>query len=133
MKRGKRKVHPEALPNHIMAVIDERKLVDFALNKAHTIGKDLADNFEKVLGFDKFNWQGLAKQIIEKLPKYKANFKREDICSKRYWVDIPIKGPNGKTATVRTVWILRLDADHPILDTLKVLVDSEGNQRNEGS
>jgi hypothetical protein len=122
MEAGDIKIYPDSLPNYAMAVIDERRLVNFALDKAHTIGRVLADNFDNVLGFNKTNWQELAKQIIEKLPEHHAILEREDICSRRFRVDMPIEGVNGKTALVRTIWIFRTDAEHPILDTLKVLL-----------
>jgi hypothetical protein len=105
----------------MMMVIDERKLVSYALNIAHTIGKDLAEKFQSVLGFDKSNWVELANQISEKLPQYEAVLIREDMHGRRFRVDLPVLGANGNTAIVRTIWIILADTESPILDTLRVL------------
>lgn len=113
------------LPNHNMMVIDERKLIKYALDKAHTIGRDIAENFKSALGFDKFNWKDLANQISEKIPHHEAVLIREDMHGTRFRVDLPILGVNGKTAMVRTVWIILADTEPPILDTLIVLPQSE--------
>ena len=114
--------HKNALPNCAMLVIDERKLTAYALDVAHTVGKDLAEKFKSVLGFDKSNWKELSNQISENVPHHEAVLLREDIHGSRFRVDLPIVGANGNTAIVRTVWIILNDTESPILDTLKVLL-----------
>jgi uncharacterized protein len=116
-----RPAHKNALPNYVMMVIDERKLIAYALDISHTIGKDLAEKFKSVLGFDKSNWMELAKQITENVPHFEAILVREDMHGKRFRVDLPVLGANGNTAIVRTVWIILADSESPILDTLRVL------------
>jgi len=124
--------HKDALPNYQMMVIDERKLVAYALDIAHTIGKDLAENFKSVLGFDKSNWMELANQISENLPHYEAVLLREDMHGRRFRVDLPVLGANGNTATVRTVWIILAETESPLLDTLRVLPQGGGETQHEG-
>lgn len=43
-----------------------------------------------------------------------------DQYGQRYTVDIPIMGPNGNTANVRTGWIIKTGSDVPELTTIFV-------------
>ena len=59
-------------------------------------------------------------QIYEKLPQCIAVVGKADIYGQRYTVDIPIIGENGKTAIIRTGWIIKSGAMKPELTTLFV-------------
>src|SRR5215208_8171032 len=93
-----RSPHPNALPNYEKAVIPRNKLEDYALNPAHTDGQHKARLFKSILGFEKADWEELAKIILDELPYHEASLSREDQWGKFYSVSLPIVGPNGNTA-----------------------------------
>jgi len=60
------------------------------------------------------------QQIYAQLPNSEAVLGKLDEYGQRYTVDMLITGPNGKTATVRTGWIIKEGSDIPELATLWV-------------
>ncbi|MBC2265067.1 hypothetical protein HCB37_11130 [Listeria booriae] len=113
-------VAKNALPNVGAAKIDPKKLTEYALNLDHPVGGNKARVFESVLGFNKSNADDLMNQIYKKLPDSDAVLGKIDQYGQRYTVDLEIIGPNGKTATVRTGWILKPDSTTPEMTTLFV-------------
>ena len=109
-----------ALPNVEDATINPKKLTDYALNPEHPVGANKAKVFDSALGYNQSNADGLMNQIYEKLPQTESVLGKVDNYGQRYTVDIPITGPNGNTATVRTGWILKPGSTKPELTTLFV-------------
>jgi hypothetical protein len=109
-----------ALKNCDKANIPIEKLVNYALSPNSIDGKNKAKVFESVLGFTQKNAELLKQQILQNLSKYKAETGSLDKYGQRYAVDMLIKGPNGKTATVRTGWIIDQGSDIPRLTTVFV-------------
>ncbi len=105
--------HPKALPNHQNAVIPRSKIEDYALNPAHTDGQHKARLFKSILGFERRDWEALSNAILGELPFNESIFNREDVWGKYYLVSLVIQGPNGNTARVTTVWIVRHGTEHP--------------------
>ncbi|WP_338037328.1 DUF6883 domain-containing protein [Listeria costaricensis] len=62
----------------------------------------------------------LLEQIYNKLPQYDAVLRKSDLYGQRYTVDMEISGSNGKTAIVRTGWIIKNNSLSPELTTLFV-------------
>lgn len=60
------------------------------------------------------------QQIQSKLPTSNAILGTADKYGQRFTVDITITGPNGKTAIVRTGWILEPGSDVPRMTTIFV-------------
>jgi hypothetical protein len=60
------------------------------------------------------------KQIQKNLPNTPATLGKADQYGQRYTVDMLIKGANGKTATVRTGWIIKSGSNTPEMTTLFV-------------
>ena len=87
-------------------------------------GKDKARVFKAALGFEQADWELLKERILEALPYFEATLRNEDEYGKRYNVELPITGPNGKTVTVLTAWIFRPGTDYPFFVTALCL---EGN------
>jgi filamentous hemagglutinin len=104
--------HPKALPNYQNAVIPRSKLEDYALNPAHTDGQHKARLFRSILGFERRDWKLLSDAILDELPFHEAIFNREDGWGKYYLVSLPIKGPNGNSALVTTIWIIKPRDDY---------------------
>lgn len=98
-----------------VTIKEKKKLHGYCLNPEHPLGKHKAKVFKSVLGFEQKDYRRLAAQIRVKAPKYESVPGEIDIYGRRYTIDMPIKGPNGKTATVRTAWIVRTGETIPDL------------------
>lgn len=93
-----------ALPNYRAAVIEEDKLVNYALNPHSERGQHKARVFDQVLGFNLANWMLLQRAILNALPDHQATFSTETVFGRKYEVVVPITGPSGRTANVTTIW-----------------------------
>ena len=92
------------LPNCAHAIIEDSKLVHYALNPHSERGQHKARVFAQALGFNLSNWERLKQAIIEALPARPATVTSETAFGKKYEVVVPITGPNGRTVDVLTVW-----------------------------
>ena len=92
------------LPHCEQAVIEDSKLVRYALNPDSERGQHKARVFTRTLGFNLSNWELLKQAILEALPTRPAHATSETAFGKKYEVVIPITGPNGRTGDVRTIW-----------------------------
>lgn len=108
------------LPNADRAVIDERKLTEYALNPAHPRGREKARQFATALGYDRANYAGLVDQIRAAIGLHEAMLVRQDRYGRHYRVDLTLAGPQG-TAQVRTGWLIDRGKDVPRLTTAYVL------------
>lgn len=103
------------------AYIPESKLLDYALNIGHTKGgRDKAIAFEKALGYNKSNYKQLIEDVKSNLSKYPAVYKGKIKDGEKYEVKIELAGPNGKTATVITGWLIEVQTGRPRLTTIYV-------------
>lgn len=117
----KREVHPNALPNYKKAVIPRSKLEDYALNPASTDGRHKARLFKSILGFERSDWETLAKTILDALPYHEALPAGEGLWGKKYLVALTMVGLNGNTGIVETIWIIRAETDYPSFVTPRVI------------
>ncbi|GGX64947.1 DUF6883 domain-containing protein [Saccharospirillum salsuginis] len=101
------------------AIIDPRKLTEYALNPDHPRGKDKARVFEAALGFNQTNATDLLEQLREGVMNNTPIAGKVDQYGSRFTVDIPVVGPNGE-AIVRTGWIYKPDSSVPEMTTLFV-------------
>lgn len=101
------------MPNYEKAVIPRSKLEGYALDPAHTDGRHKARLFKSILGFEKADWELLAKIILDELPYYEAILSKEDLWGRYYSVSLTILGLNGNLAIVQTVWIIKTGTDYP--------------------
>jgi hypothetical protein len=92
------------LPNCEHAIIEDSKLVCYALNPHSERGQHKARVFAQALGFNLSNWELLKQAIVEALPARQATVTSETVFGKKYEVIVPITGPNGRTVDVLTVW-----------------------------
>jgi hypothetical protein len=111
---------PAPLRNSRLAVVDLRKLVDYALNPDNPVGRQKARVFAAALGFDRSNGHLLVDEIRRGVMASPAEPGMVDAYGARYRVDLPLTGPRG-SAVVRTAWIYRTGSDVPELVTLHVL------------
>jgi hypothetical protein len=108
------------LLNADRAIIDVRKITDYALNPQSTSGgADKARVFESALGYNLSNYEGLLAQIQAGVSENAPMAGQIDRYGSRFTVDIPVTGPNG-SAIVRTGWIYDPGSTVPRLVTLYV-------------
>lgn len=101
-------------------VIDQRKLVEYALNPESPYGRHKARVFEQVLGITQANYAELLVQIEQHAPEAEATAGKEDEFGIRYRVDFQVRGANGREAIVRTGWIVLHGSNEARLATLYV-------------
>ena len=81
-------------------VIDERKLLHYALNPEHPDGKHKARAFFDVLGYDRSNYSLLLDNIKAHLSEYPVIEGFEDQSGKRFSVTLKILGLRGRLTSV---------------------------------
>lgn len=111
--------HPDALRNVDRAYIPEDKIRKYALRNP---GKKRP--FE-ALGFslEMDNWQALRDAILDALSNCPAVFDKRNEWGTFFEVVVPVRGPSGKVAPVRTYWIYKGEQDFPSLVTLFINTD----------
>jgi hypothetical protein len=100
--------------------IDPRKLTEYALNPDNPVGADKAVIFQRVLGYNRDNYQSLLEQIQSQAMAAGAIPKSEDQHGQRYQVDLEVVGTESKRAIVRIGWIVQSETDFARLVTLYV-------------
>ncbi len=108
------------VPGANKAVVDLRKLVSYCLDPAHVVGKHKARVFEKALGISVDSAFQLAASLKWAVANVDAKIGVLNSFGQRYIVDHEM-AYNGRTAMVRSVWIVEQDTDFPRLVTCFVL------------
>lgn len=100
--------------------IDTSKLTKYALNPKSDKGRHKARVFKAVLGYTQTNYQSLLAQIQAQSLTAQAKIIRTDKFGSHLQVDLEIVGPHGKSALVRTGWLVEPNSDIAQLTTLYV-------------
>lgn len=96
------------LPNALEEVeVQSRKLTDYLLNSGHPKGRSKAVFFERVLDISSTDSKFLEVQFVDALREAQFVDVRLDDYGIRFGAELPIKGRNGRTATIETAWIVR--------------------------
>lgn len=114
------KSNAEKLPNFEKASIPVSKLSGYALNKNHPVGKHKAIAFEKVLGYTEANQNDLIAEIRRGLAQYRAVSRKATQYGQPFEVQMVITGANGRTAKIKTGWIIESDSTVPRLTTVYI-------------
>ncbi|WP_420998529.1 DUF6883 domain-containing protein [Cupriavidus sp. 30B13] len=101
------------------AVIDPRKLTEYALNPEHPVGGNKARVFESAMGFTKSNAEDLMQQLRQGVMSNTPIAGKVDQFGSRFTVDIPVTGPIGN-GTFRSGWIYKPGSNVPELTTIFV-------------
>jgi hypothetical protein len=101
--------------------INDRKLIEYALNPENPIGRHKALVFEQRLGFTKANSGQLRQQIETHALQAEASLQRTDQYGQHYRVDLEVVGAIGQQGTIRTGWVLPPESDTAQLVTVYVL------------
>jgi hypothetical protein len=108
------------LPNGERAVVDIRKLTEYALNPDHASGADKAAGFSKALGMTPSDAAALRLLLLEAAGTAEARPFNTIPEGELLTVDAMIDW-NDRRAVVRTGWIIRNGEDFPRLTTAFVM------------
>lgn len=87
--------------------VQSKKLTGYLLNGDHPEGRSKAKFFERDLGITFLDSHYLQSQLIDALRTVRLIDVELDEYGIRFNAVLPIKGRNGRTATIRTGWIVR--------------------------
>lgn len=104
------------IPNSHLALIEREKITDYLLNPEHPDNGGKAAFFA-ALGFSSDRWETLAEALRKLTLTAPVSGEMETVHGIKYIVDGQIKGPLGKTASVRTIWIVDAESSFPRLVT----------------
>jgi hypothetical protein len=107
------------LPNAERAVVEMEKLLAYSLNPGHEVGKHKAVVFKSVLGVTLEDAGWLRETILRRVIDSEAAPGDESPFGEKYVVDIEV-ARGGRTATVRTTWIVAHGTDFPRLTSCYV-------------
>jgi len=102
------------------AFIDPRKLEEYSLSLEHPRGRHKARVFQSALNVSKNNVAELEMRIRQAITEEECTQGDSDRFGERYTVDFQWTR-QGRTATVRTTWIVRTGEDFPRLTSCCVL------------
>ncbi len=100
------------LPNSQTAEIPIEKVRDYLLSMTHLVGRYKAVYFASI-GFDSDSPELLETAIRELIESEPAVSVDKTEYGQKYLVRGFIKGPNGRTSMLETVWIVLNSAMHP--------------------
>lgn len=104
------------VPNAENAVVDIRKLTKYVLNQAHDDGKHKARLFKAALNLTAKNAESLQIALLEAVKNVDCVAGKADRFGQRYTVDFLFKW-QGKSAIIRSAWIIEHNSDVPRLTT----------------
>ncbi len=98
------------LPNGDRAIVTTDKIVHYCLNKQHPQGGDKAVTFDIVLGLNMTNWTLLRDLLLHMAATAPAVLRRVNRHGEHYTIDFEFTGRNGRTAPIRSNWIIEGEA-----------------------
>jgi hypothetical protein len=100
------------LPNADDAVIDSAKLRDYLLSTAHPLGRFKA-RFFKALGFTPDQWPELESALRTQHLTQDAEAAGVVPDGRKFTIRAILVGPNGQSASVVSVWVVRTSESAP--------------------
>lgn len=100
------------LPNADRAVIDETKIRDYLLSDTHPVGRFKA-SFFSALGYSSDSWEQLSKDFLTLVRTAPAAPGKRSVFGRTFQVDGMLTGPSGRSAQLRTVWIIHASEEVP--------------------
>jgi hypothetical protein len=99
------------LPNYERAILPVEKVRDYLLSDSHPIGRYKAAVFRS-LGYESENSEVLVADL-RKLLIFDAAEVHSSEFGAKYAVRGTIRGPNGESGVIVSIWIVRNDEDFP--------------------
>jgi hypothetical protein len=104
------------LPTPERAVVEQTKIVEYLLAFDHPEGAGKAECFAR-FGFPIENWQLLAGALIAHAKTNPVSSELSSEFETKYRIDGPIACPDGRSPSIRAVWIVDKGTDAPRLVT----------------
>lgn len=101
-----------SLPNADRAIIDPAKVRDYLLSSVHPVGRFKAAFFVSS-GYTQDRWETLRDDLLALAKSGDAVPGRLSVFGRMFEVDGMLTGPSGRTAEIRTVWIIASDEASP--------------------
>ena len=114
-----------SLPAEDQLEVPAKKLLGYALNIDHNKGKHKARLFSDLLGIDADHWRYLAYQIMDEVRNAKLNRVRVTEHGIQYDALLPVAGPNGRTLTIETAWIIRSEGPAQLVTAFPASKDKQ--------
>jgi hypothetical protein len=108
------------LPDAGRAVVEIGKLRDYSLNSEHEAGKHKARVFKSALGLTADDAEWLREKILSAAQTGEAVARPDSPFGAHFVVDVLVER-EGRTALVRTAWIVELGTDFPRLTSCYVI------------
>jgi hypothetical protein len=108
------------LPNRNEAVLDIRKIEDYCLSPLHPRGRHKARVFREALDLQRSDAKWLRDVLLEAARSCEASQMAADAWGTQWRLDAAIRR-QGKSAVVRTIWIVRTGEIAPTFVTCWVL------------
>ncbi len=99
------------------AIIAPAKLRDYLLSEEHPDGRSKARYLAR-LGYSRAEWGRLDRDLREQILPLKARPVRESPWGSKYEILGVLKGPSGRAAWIRSIWIVLRRETRPRLVTL---------------
>jgi hypothetical protein len=105
------------LPNADRAVVDPAKIRDYLLSEVHPVGRFKARVFA-ALGYAPDQWESFRDDVLAIARTDEVITETKTEHGRKFEVDGILNGASGRSAPVRTVWIIRANEDFPRLVTV---------------
>lgn len=92
------------IPEHAELVISKAKVRDYLLSPSHSVGRHKA-RFFRSLGYGQHHWTVLTEQLLNQARSNQGEIIESEY-GRKYLFRGVLKGPNGRSATLVSVWIL---------------------------
>ena len=104
------------LPNAENAYVEQAKIVDYLLAPEHPEGTGKAKFFAH-FGFTVDAWERLAEALLVHAHTLPVVSMSETRYGTKYRIEGPVVCPDGRSPSIRTVWIIDSGAENPRLVT----------------
>jgi hypothetical protein len=108
------------LPNPERAIISADKLEGYSLNPNHSEGRHKAIVFQSALGIRQDDAEELRTALRQALADENATPTKRNSYGQKYQIDFEVLR-DGKSAIIRSIWIVRDAEDFPRLVTCYIL------------
>jgi len=105
------------LPNAEVVVVEPAKVRNYLLSREHPVGRFKARFFE-ALGFRADRWEDLVDSLRQLAQNHEAEVAEGDDYGRRYVVRGKLRGAEGRSARVTSVWIVLDGEEIPRLVTV---------------
>ncbi len=104
------------LPNYALAVVPERKIIEYLLSLTNRDGRSKAAFFMR-FGFTIDDWEGLADALRRHAAEHEVIVVEDTPFGTSYVVEGSLTAPDGRSPQVRVVWFIETGESIPHLVT----------------